>query len=517
MRLNRLNNLLLPVLGIIIITFVSFFIMLRLVAHDADDAMLNSEATALRAQIKQTISTLSITAEDNSVWNAAYENIHQNYNEDWIINNFGDDIKFFNNTDNFIIFGSNNEILYYTSAANQPNPGSFIGSGLGKHLQTLRAYDYKTPVKSSGIISIDGRFYIYAASLVQRFDGNDPSKISPERRPAVIFTEELNNKKLLRISDNIGMSDLKIISQSNNTNGFLGINENIAKNLFLENSQIYFRWTAKEPGAKLLKQLFFPLCVVVILVILAFMYFYRKSNNLFKMLKELDQTKSNFVANMSHEMRTPLNAIIGFSELIQSEAYGKIGSDKNREYIDYIHESGNHLLSVINDILDLSKVEAGQISIYEEIFGAKDAIDDSISILKPKIGENGLIIENKMSDIEIKSDAKLFKQVIENILSNAIKFTPNGGKIMISNIFKQDYVEISITDTGIGMSEDEIKTALSTFGQVETAYSREHEGTGLGLSLVQNFMKVLGGKMYVVSKKNIGTTISLCFPAMVSE
>lgn len=511
--MQKLHHILLPVLGIIFVTFCSFFIMLQYMAKDADATMHSSEAGVLLAQIKQIENTLVLVAEDNSVWNAAYENTFVNFNYEWLIDNYGENIKFLANVNTFLIYGINDQVVYSTSDPGQPDPDEILANGLAQQLQTLKADDYVTSVKSSGILEVNNRFFVYGASLVQRLDDSEPIKISPERRPIVVFLHELTDESLLALGENIDMDGLHLHVHEMDSTGYLPLDGKVSDNLLLQSTDVAFDWDAKQPGADLISRLTLPLIAVTLLVLLALSYFYRRASYLFKMLSELDKMKSNFVANMSHEMRTPLNAIIGFSELIKSEAYGKLGSDKNREYINYILESGNHLLRVINDILDLSKVEAGKMDVHEDIYRVQDLIADSVSILQPRIDEQGLAIDSNIADVEIKTDAKLFKQIIENILSNAIKFTPSGGRIYISNFFKHDFVEISITDTGIGMTEDEIETALSIFGQVETAYNRDHEGTGLGLSLVTKFMKVLGGTMDVTSKKHQGTTVSLTFPA----
>lgn len=515
--MHKLQYILLPVIGIIFVTFCSFFVMLNYMADDSDQAMYRSEANLLRAQIKQTEDRLILTAEDNSVRNAAFENIYLDFNYNWLLENFGEDVKFLEYIDSFFIYGINDQVLFTNSDTGQPNPDQFLDTGLGSHLQTLMATDYITPVKSSGVIEIDNRLYIFGASLVQKFDNSETTIINPERRPVVVFIHELSERNLLSMGKNIDMSFLHLHFDGADSHALLTLDNSVTENLFVTSPFITFDWDAKQPGTDLINKMIIPLIMVTLLVLLALSYFYRRASGLFQMLRELDKMKSNFVANMSHEMRTPLNAIIGFAELIKSESYGKLEGEKNKEYIGYILDSGSHLLKVINDILDLSKVEAGKMDVHQDIYRVSDLIEDSLSILEPKIGENGLVVDSNIADIEIKTDSKLFKQIIENVLSNAIKFTPAGGRIYISNFFKQDSVEISITDTGIGMTEEEIKTALSTFGQVETAYNRNHEGTGLGLSLVTNFMQILGGHMNVTSKKHQGTTVSLTFPRMVGE
>ena len=507
--MRKLDYILLPVLGIILIIFGSFFFMLQKMANEADATMINSEKSVLRAQLKQTAADISIIAQDNAVWNEAYDNIYVNSNLEWIEENLSKSMKVLLKLDSFFIYGTDNQIVYTNSDEGIPLTTEFLNTGLGDHLRSLTVNDNQTSVTSSGIVEVGDKLYFYGASLVQKHSAPNLIDISPERRPALVLLKELTDKTLLTIGNDIDMADLHLHTDGA---GFLVLDHDVNENLFTETGNVMFDWQPKNIGAKLINQLIPPLLSVLALVVLAFYYFYRRASNVFSMLEELDKTKSNFVANMSHEMRTPLNAIIGFSELIKSETQGNIDSEKNKEYVGYIHESGHHLLKVINDILDLSKVEAGKMSVNEEIVCIKELIDDRVANLVPKIDEHGLVIDNNVADIEIRTDAKLFKQIIDNILSNAIKFTPAGGRIYISNFFNSNKVEISVTDTGIGMTEGEMKTALSTFGQVESAYSRQHDGTGLGLSLVQKFMKLLGGSMNLSSKKHHGTTVSLSFP-----
>ena len=501
-----------PVVVIIFVTFGSFFLMLNYMAKEADATMLKSEASVLHAQLKLSADSISLIAEDNAVWTAAYNNIIEDFDKEWIADNYGENLKVLHKLDNFFIYGVDNKIIYSAADNNQPAPESFLTTGLAEHLQSLTADDYMTATVTSGIVEFDKRIYLFGASLVQKLDDTAPAKIPAERRPAIVFLQELTEQTLLNIGRNIDMTGLHLQLDGSAQDAYLNLDQSIADNFFIEHNNITFDWIPKNASSALTSRVKAPLAVVSLLVMLAFYYFYRRTSNLFKALKEVDKMKSNFIANMSHEMRTPLNAIIGFSELLKSEAYGKLEGVKNKEYVGYIIESGHHLLKVINDILDLSKVEAGKMDIHEDIYSIRELVDNSLSVLKPKFGEHGLIVESNVGDVEIKTDAKLFKQVIENILSNAIKFTPAGGSIQISNLFKRDYVEISITDTGIGMDKGEIATALSTFGQVENVYSREHSGTGLGLSLVKKFMTVLGGKLSVTSEKHIGTTVVLNFP-----
>lgn len=225
--------------------------------------------------------------------------------------------------------------------------------------------------------------------------------------------------------------------------------------------------------------------------------------------------KSDLMANMSHELRTPLNAIIGFSDTIKSEVFGSLGNDKYREYIDDIHYSGKHLLELINDILDVSAIEAGAIKLHEENISISNVINSSIRIIQPRADEGQVIVTSSICPDTplIHADERRLKQVFLNLLSNAVKFTPKGGEVAVNSWFNENgSFSIAVADTGMGMDKHEIRTALSAFGQVDSGLDRKHEGTGLGLPLTKGLMEQHGGTLNVKSTKGKGTQVIVNFP-----
>jgi PAS domain S-box-containing protein len=227
-----------------------------------------------------------------------------------------------------------------------------------------------------------------------------------------------------------------------------------------------------------------------------------------------NRAKSEFLANMSHELRTPLNAIIGFSEIIYKEVFGEIDHDAYKDYAKDINESGQNLLKVINEILDISKIEASERQLNEGIVDIGETIKTCVQILRSKADENDLSVEVQASKLpHLIGEDVAVKQIIMNVLSNAVKFTPKGGKVTIgANINVDGGMAIHITDTGVGLDEAEIEKALSPFGQVNSAFSRSHAGTGLGLTLVDALVRLHGGNLEILSQKGIGTTVSIVFP-----
>lgn len=234
-----------------------------------------------------------------------------------------------------------------------------------------------------------------------------------------------------------------------------------------------------------------------------------------RVAEEANQEKSRFLAGMSHELRTPLNAILGFSEMMQAEVFGPIEPGKYRQYVDHIHESGDHLLSLINDVLDLSKVEAGRMEISTEELSTDDLARRALSLSTSLLKGRDVRVESKVFPgcTSIFADERAVKQVMLNLLSNAIKFTPDGGRVdLVFEAGSSGGVIVRVRDTGIGMTASEMKVALEPYGQIRSEMGRKSTGTGLGLPLTKALIELHGGKLTVESVKGRGTTMSAFFP-----
>jgi signal transduction histidine kinase len=219
---------------------------------------------------------------------------------------------------------------------------------------------------------------------------------------------------------------------------------------------------------------------------------------------------------MSHELRTPLNAIIGFSEIIKDELFGGIEETRYRAYAEDIHRSGGHLLQLINDILDLTKIDAGKYKLRETECDMQLAVSDVVRLMHDIVVRNGITLENKTAPRlpMLFADERAVRQIILNFLSNAAKFTPRGGRIEIAARQASDgNLEISVSDTGIGMAPEDIPRALSPFDQLEDSWDRRYEGTGLGLPLTNALLTMHEGKLEIISAPGEGTTVIARFPA----
>ncbi len=234
-----------------------------------------------------------------------------------------------------------------------------------------------------------------------------------------------------------------------------------------------------------------------------------------------NRAKSEFLANMSHELRTPLNAVIGFAEILENQMFGDMGDSRYGDYARDIRTSATHLLGIINNILDLSKVEAGRLELIEDPTDVRDVLSACLNIVKATAGADEVAFEVETDDDlpYLLADERMLRQILLNILSNALKFTPAGGQITIvlqSNMIAakdgSHAYGISITDTGIGMTAEDVAKALAPFGQVESSLSRKYEGTGLGLPLSQSLVELHGGSLTIKSRPDEGTTVFIAFP-----
>jgi len=233
-----------------------------------------------------------------------------------------------------------------------------------------------------------------------------------------------------------------------------------------------------------------------------------------RQLEVANKHKSEFLANMSHELRTPLNAIIGFSEVLLERLFGEL-NDKQDDYLKDIHSSGRHLLTLINDILDLSKVEAGRMELDLSTFDLSGAIANAMTLVRERAQAHGIALGQQVApDLgEIVADERKFKQILLNLLSNAVKFTPDGGRIDVSAQADGDSVVVAVHDTGIGIAPEDHAAVFEEFRQVGRNYTNKHEGTGLGLALTRKFVELHGGTIRVDSQPGRGSTFTFTLPA----
>jgi len=226
------------------------------------------------------------------------------------------------------------------------------------------------------------------------------------------------------------------------------------------------------------------------------------------------RAKSAFIATISHELRTPLNAIIGFSEMLHRDLRTQDGNARHAEYSRIVRESGEHLMSLVNDLLDVSKIEAGRLSICAEPFPVRDAITSSVDTLRPAFAAKSIVLDVSISDdlVEMTADRRACKQMLMNLLSNACKFTPSGGHIELLAGIEGENAVLSVRDNGIGIAKDHVTRLGEPFYQVDSSYARQLEGAGLGLAIVRGLAELHGGRLEVESALGEGSCFRLVLP-----
>ena len=225
------------------------------------------------------------------------------------------------------------------------------------------------------------------------------------------------------------------------------------------------------------------------------------------------KAKSEFIANMSHELRTPLNAIIGFSDMLHTKTVTT--PEKVHQYSGYIKQAAEHLLALINGILDVSKIQAGQLSVDREPVDIAPILASCLLITEAKAREKNITVESNVptSLPKILGDTLRLKQILINLLGNAVKFTPANGRVRVeAQMLQKGFALISVTDTGVGMTPQEVETAMRPFGQIDTAFNKRHEGTGLGLPIAYALARLHGGDLRIDSQKGAGTRVSVILP-----
>jgi len=232
-------------------------------------------------------------------------------------------------------------------------------------------------------------------------------------------------------------------------------------------------------------------------------------------LQAASRHKSEFLANMSHELRTPLNAVLGFSEVLSERMFGEL-NEKQEEYLKDIQASGQHLLSLINDILDLSKVEAGRMELELTDFHLPAALDNAMTLVRERAARRGIALHADVDERlgQIQADERKIRQVVLNLLSNAIKFTPEGGSINVRAMPGDGVVKVSVGDTGAGIAPEDQEAIFEEFKQVGTA-AKKVEGTGLGLALSRKFVELHGGRIWVTSELGAGSTFTFTIPMRI--
>ncbi|WP_191250516.1 sensor histidine kinase [Kordiimonas sediminis] len=484
----------------------------------ADEEVIRSDARVLEAQVGDLGRSLALIAEDNSWWADAYENLYNKPNLEWAKVTIGETVNGIDFIDGVIILDENDTIFFQYFEDPSLYDANLILPDLLTYLQTFEAVDNSSSKSGSALVLKDGRFFILGIGMVQNLLEKSEPLPKPERRPVLIFIREMRPDNLQAFGDRLSIHDVHLHTSTEIPSAVhMPIDRSFFPTVYSDDLPYILSWQPRTPGTEILMDTAIPFLLIFGVASAAFAIFFKRASRFVSDIDKANQAKSEFLANMSHEIRTPLNAIIGFSDMMRLGIFEPITNKRNKEYIEHIHESGVHLLSIINDILDLSKIEAGKWQTRPEEFEVDAEIEECVATLEPSASKKELHVSCSLDKMLMYTDKKILRQILLNVLSNAIKFTDQGGAVRISGTNVDTEYLIEIEDTGIGMTPEELAIASAHFGQVQSTYARDHSGTGLGIPLIHEFTALLEGSITIKSTKDVGTTVTLTFPRNLPE
>jgi len=513
----------------VVVVSIALIAGITLFTSRSQDRMAMEESVHLtKSVLAATTRRLADQTLDYAYWDQTVNKMVTTVDLDWADKNIGIYMhKTFGITSSFVL-GGGNRLLYAMVGGERrmSDPLSMFQEGLEKLLERARAASLTTvPFPVTGFVKAGNMIHIASLSLLAHTE-------KPIVTDSVlIFTRALDKAALAQMSLNYKLEGLRmaakdevllpaampLMSAEGGTLGFL-------------------TWNPKTPGQDMLRWLI-PFVVAVFLVFagIAYIFFIKTrlitttlGDNLaeiqatqaaLKEAKEVaeqaNRAKSEFLANMSHELRTPLNSVIGFSQVMEGELFGPLGHEKYQEYVGVVRTSGMHLLSLVNDILDIAKIEAGEMEFEEMSVDVCDIFQASAKIVANRADKGNVILDLEISEDspQLRGDSLRLTQILLNLLSNAIKFTPPEGRVRMSaSVGTSNVMTWKVTDTGVGISPEDLPRLVKPFEQIRGSSALTHEGTGLGLYLTKSLVDVHGGTLEIDSELGKGTTVIVKFP-----
>ena len=539
-RTGQLNNisqpkhLLIPLLALVgILLAVLSALLYRAVVDQNEQATANSMHLA-RTALGTIEQDLRVAVRDYSWWQEAINNLVIDLDPDWARDNVGAFVHKNNDVATTVVLGADNAVLYMAVDGEHVDASDFAGYGSGvlELADKVRSSAFDAPKPSSAYVTFRGELHLTAAGAMTPEHPTE-AELIPHTRPVLIFTRRIDEARLRLIAETYLLPNLRFAgSELSQALALPGADTLPAARL---------TWDVDKPGTTLLRRLTFPAAAVSLTVMGLMTVICRRilraSNALQRAADQLqdqnsrligseaiavralgevaaaNQHKSQFLARMSHELRTPLNAIIGFADAMGLGLFGPL-DQRYREYVRHIHSSGQHLLELVNELLDLSRIEAGKLVLAADSVDVGAAIADSAKLVERTAADSGVTVVQEIAPglPPVIGDARALRQVLINLISNAVKFTPEGGEVHIA-AWQEQELKIRIADTGIGMTEAELEHALTPFGRSDTAFVRSREGTGLGLPIAKHLIEAQGAGFIITSRSGQGTVIVIRFPA----
>ena len=506
-----------PVTVTVMIALIAIIISLGM----ADNAIKKSDHKVSHHSMTQHVKNIqdfqSTMLLDYTEWGTAFDNMTIKNDMDWFGYSIGG-ANLLKSKIHGMAFIKNDGTLVQQYTRNNNTDYAISQKALDQNFNFIRqkmlnntAFDAK-PV--SFFISNNGTPTLFSFSPMTHPNPSVHPHFSMNQRDFLIFWTAFTPEILSRASDILKLKELSITSNLSS--------DNYALKDSMGNSIASLEWTLQDEETNPLSLSLYTSLAIFTLLLLGGYFSHRK---IFDLINELEQArkkaesgdriKSEFLATMSHELRTPLNSIIGFSDILISGTIETL-SDKQHEYVGHIQSSGKHLLNIINEILDMSKIEAGKYDLHEVEINLKHTFNQSIIYVEKAAKDKDITLVKKIPDIlnEFVGDEKVMRQILLNLLSNAIKFTHEGGQVIIGcSVIKKGCMEIYVEDNGIGISPEKLSSITEPYQQDQEHKTRSHQGTGLGLAISKAFVELHHGHMDIKSELEKGTRVTLTFPA----
>lgn len=524
-RRRLLLDVLLPVAVLILLGAAVNVFLINRAGATLDDEAERTQTQIVSSMAKRLLIKLDRFVGDFALWDEFYSHTaEENYPVEWSDANLGPYIADAFDASGAWVISEDGRLLYSWLEDPTKDPVEIYNSGpdlkrLAQVARDLPDRDGSSNPVSSYVVE-NGTMHIAAAAVIVP---TSPEMVALADKPRNVFIvmSDLDATGYQELAEDFELSGLKFAPEAPKEAGIASV-----PLLDVDKTVIgYLAWQVDSRFGAFMNG-YGPAALALLLAIAAIvailgLRWTRTIDRLQSVTLAADaaesasHAKSAFIANMSHELRTPLNAIIGFGEVMEMESYGPLGNDKYREYAGDVVASGRHLLAVINDVLAVARIEAGQHSFDIETCDVSEIAEEATRMVRQDAEDRGLALNVATNEMLVLADARGLRQILLNLLSNAVKFTSEGGKIGVSWSERRmdNTVEISVTDTGVGIPADKIPLLGTPFFQVSDVLSRNHAGMGLGLSIVTSMAKGMGGSVNIHSVVNAGTTVRVRLPA----
>ncbi|GHD48112.1 hypothetical protein GCM10017083_18820 [Thalassobaculum fulvum] len=536
---SPLRNVVTPI-AILGVAVVALILMLAVIAANSQNRLaIRSDqylaSSALRVETEQ----LGGVVRDYSFWNDAVENLAVEFDRGWAEDNVGAWANESLGMDATLVLDADLEPIFGSvdGAIQEADMAARFSPELARIVADARRTVGEpgiVPGVATSFLEFDGAPAIAGAAIL-KWEDDRPIPLRDGVPVALVFVRRIDEAMLRRFGELYLLSDMKLAPAS------AELADSIPLSTTDDRDIARLSWTGHRPGTALLRELALPLLGIAVLATALMVLIVRRARQstdaltrshdqleaqtralqasteaLQRALAEAaraNAAKSDFLARMSHELRTPLNAILGFSEIISMEMYGPNSDPRYRDYGRMIHESGDHLRSLINDILDLAKIEAGRFELAEGPTSLGPIIEQCLGLLAPRIEAKGIRSSYRPTNVRLIADARAIKQILLNLMSNAVKFTGDGGEIAVAVSDEAEGIVLSVSDTGCGMTREELERVFQMFGQAKVNVSRDAEGSGLGLNIAKGLVEMHGGTLTVESEVGVGTAATVRLPS----